>query len=98
MVQVKTISLALLQSDVDVLLVKQLQSNIRKAAALSELPSGTNRRKHIQSTVIKEMYNLLDSGGAPFQPKKGQTNVIMFVGLQGCGKVRHAPSQHRRTL
>ena len=37
-------------------------------------------------TVIKEMYKLLDPGTAPYQPKKGKCNVIMFVGLQGSGK------------
>jgi len=36
--------------------------------------------------VIKEMYKLLDPGTAPYQPKKGKCNVIMFVGLQGSGK------------
>lgn len=32
------------------------------------------------------MYKLLDPGTAPYQPKKGKCNVIMFVGLQGSGK------------
>jgi signal recognition particle subunit SRP54 len=35
---------------------------------------------------MKELYGLLDSGTVPFVPQKGKTNVIMFVGLQGCGK------------
>jgi len=60
-------------------------SNIRKTCQV-EVPAGANKRKLIQSTVIKELYNLLDSGKQPFQPKKGRTNVIMFVGLQGSGK------------
>ena len=29
---------------------------------------------------------MLDPGREPFVPKKGQPNVIMFVGLQGSGK------------
>ena len=82
----KTISLALLQADVDVQLVKQVQTNIKKAVGLDDVAAGTNRRKLIQSTVIKELFNLLDSGGQPFQPKKGKANVVMFVGLQGSGK------------
>ncbi|KAJ1345465.1 Signal recognition particle [Parelaphostrongylus tenuis] len=28
----------------------------------------------------------IDPGVTPYQPKKGQHNVIMFVGLQGTGK------------
>eukprot|EP00823_Brevimastigomonas_motovehiculus_P000502 TRINITY_DN10632_c0_g1_i1.p1 TRINITY_DN10632_c0_g1~~TRINITY_DN10632_c0_g1_i1.p1 ORF type:complete len:503 (-),score=120.19 TRINITY_DN10632_c0_g1_i1:18-1526(-) len=80
-----TIALALLQADVDVNLVKQMQSNIKKQVNLDEMAKGLNRRKMIQSAVIKELYALLDSG-KPFVPKKGQPNVIMFVGLQGSGK------------
>ena len=82
-----TISLALLQSDVDIQLVKQLQSNIKSACSSDKMPAGvSNKRKFIQSTVISELYNLLDAKKAPFQPRKGKQNVIMFVGLQGSGK------------
>ena len=44
-------------------------------------------------TVIKELYNLLDPGVAPYVPKRGKCNVIMFVGLQGSGKVRGAEDE-----
>jgi signal recognition particle subunit SRP54 len=40
----------------------------------------------VESVVIKELYNLLDSGVEPYKLKKGKPNVIMFVGLQGSGK------------
>lgn len=42
----------------------------------------------LSQTVIKELYNLLDPGTVPYKPTKGKCNVIMFVGLQGSGKVR----------
>jgi signal recognition particle subunit SRP54 len=29
---------------------------------------------------------MLDAGRKPYQLKKGQSNVVMFVGLQGSGK------------
>ena len=45
-----------------------------------------NKRKVIQSTVVSELHNLLDSKKEKFVPKKGKSNVIMFVGLQGSGK------------
>ncbi len=35
---------------------------------------------------MSELSNMLDPGKEPFVPKKGQTNIIMFVGLQGSGK------------
>jgi len=39
-------------------------------------------------TVFEELCNLVDPGVESFKPKKGKRNVIMFVGLQGSGKVR----------
>ena len=36
----------------------------------------------IQQAVFKELVKLVDPGVKPFQPKKGKSNVIMFVGLQ----------------
>ena len=35
---------------------------------------------------MNELSNMLDAGKEPYAPKKGQANVIMFVGLQGSGK------------
>ena len=35
---------------------------------------------------MNELSSMLDPGKQPFVPKKGQPNVIMFVGLQGSGK------------
>jgi len=81
-----SIAMALLQADVDIRLVKQLQNNIKTACAVDDTAAGANKRKMIQSTVIKELYKLLDPGVQPYVPKKGKCNVIMFVGLQGSGK------------
>ena len=36
--------------------------------------------------VCNELCAMLDPGKEPYAPKKKQTNVIMFVGLQGSGK------------
>lgn len=36
--------------------------------------------------VIEELCSMLDPKRKPYVPKKGKPNVIMFVGLQGCGK------------
>ena len=40
----------------------------------------------IKKAVTDEICKLLDSGKKAKEPKKGQANVIMFVGLQGSGK------------
>ena len=46
---------------------------------------GLNKRKIIEKAVSDELCALVDSGGDSklAELKKGQTNVIMFVGLQG---------------
>lgn len=40
--------------------------------------------------VFDELVHLVDPGGEPYKPKKGQPNVLMAVGLQ----VRHRAYQH----
>ena len=37
-------------------------------------------------TVFDELVAMLDPGKPVFKPKKGKSNVILFVGLQGAGK------------
>ncbi len=82
-----TITKALLGADVDFAMVAQLQKNIRAKVNISEEAAQSNLKKLIHTTVIHEMYKLLDSGGStPYQLRKGKSNVIMFVGLQGSGK------------
>ncbi len=58
----------------------------RAAIDFDEMASGLNKRKIIQSTVFNELCSLIDPGVPVWQPQKGRSNVIMFVGLQGSGK------------
>ncbi|KAF9614006.1 hypothetical protein IFM89_014806 [Coptis chinensis] len=103
------ISRALLQSDVQFKLVRDMQTNIKKIVNLDDLAAGHNKRKIIQQigvdkvlgqtvllywegvspngvAIFNELCKILDPGKPSFTPKKGKTSVIMFVGLQGCGK------------
>lgn len=82
----KEIGNALVAADVQLQLVLKLRKNIKNAINLAELAAGYNQRKIIQKAVFDELCALLDSNAKPFQPKKGQPNVLMFVGLQGAGK------------
>ena len=47
-----------------------------------------NKRKIIEKAVVDELCAMLDSGAdeKKLELKKGQPNVVMFVGLQGSGK------------
>ncbi|KAL7077308.1 hypothetical protein ACQ4LE_003186 [Meloidogyne hapla] len=82
----KEVCSALIESDVNVRLVKQLRESVRKAIDFEEMAGGVNKRRLIQRSVFQELLKLVDPGVAPYQPVKGRQNVIMFVGLQGAGK------------
>lgn len=79
------ISMALLQSDVNVKFVKRLKDNITMQFKLNE-QTGHSLRKLILQSVAAELTGMLSVDKKPFEPKKGKTNVVMFVGLQGSGK------------
>ena len=48
--------------------------------------SATQLRKVIQKTVVDELTDMLSSKNKAYEFKRGQPNVVMFVGLQGAGK------------
>lgn len=82
----KEICAALLEADVNIMLVKKLREGVKKAIDFDEVAQGLNKRIIIQQAVFQELVKLVDPGIKPYQPKKGKPNVIMFVGLQGSGK------------
>ena len=73
------------EDDVNLRIVMELRKNIKKVVEMEMLSGGTNKRKLIQKAVFNELVSMLSPGREPFKPKKGQPNVIMFVGLQGSG-------------
>lgn len=79
------ITIALLQSDVNLKFVKRLKDNITMQFNTNE-QTGNALRKLILQSVAKELTEMLSTERKPFEPKKGRPNVVMFVGLQGSGK------------
>lgn len=82
----KDICTALLEADVNIRMVKQLRENVRSVIDFDEMAAGLNKRRMIQMAVFKELVKLVDPNVKAWQPIKGRTNVVMFVGLQGSGK------------
>ncbi|TXG50350.1 hypothetical protein EZV62_022874 [Acer yangbiense] len=80
------ITRALLQSDVQLKLVSDMQTNIKRIVSLHDLTGGHNKRRIIQQAIFTELCQILDPRKSSFTPKKGKASVIMFVGLQGSGK------------
>ena len=83
---IKEICAALLEADVNVKLVGTLRKSIKATVNFKDLPPAVNKKRLIQKTVFDELVKLVDPHAEPFKPKKGKSNVIMFVGLQGAGK------------
>eukprot|EP00116_Pleurobrachia_bachei_P007178 sb/3467440/ len=79
----KEICGALLESDVNVSLVKRLRDNVKSVIDFEEMAGGLNKRVIIKRAVFTELCKLVDPGVKPWQPVKGRQNIIMFVGLQG---------------
>lgn len=86
---IKEICSALLSADVNVSLVKRLRKDIQSTVNFKEIPANTNantKKRMIQQAVFDQLTHLVDPHSEPYKPKKGKSNVIMFVGLQGAGK------------
>lgn len=84
----KEIATALLQADVNVRLVANMRNNVKKRVNVEQLAQGLNKQRVIEKAVFDELCSMLDSGAEPkrLELKKGKSNVVMFVGLQGAGK------------
>jgi len=81
------ISIALLNADVNIKHVAKLKDSVNtQVKLLMQKEKGSNIRRLIQQTVISELTRMLDPEKKPVEFKKGEPNVVMFVGLQGSGK------------
>nr|POE72926.1 signal recognition particle 54 kda protein like [Quercus suber] len=83
---IKEICNALMEADVNISLVKSLRLSIIKAVKFQELPPHANKKRIIQKAVFDALVDIVNPHQTPYNPKKGKSNVIMFVGLQGAGK------------
>ena len=79
---VKDLQRALISSDVNVKLVKELSKSIRTRSLDEELPKGTNVREHVLRIVYQELVRLVwASTDVKLEPQ-----TILMAGLQGSGK------------
>lgn len=83
---IRDITTALLSADVPIRLISTLRDYINAAIDPQKVASGANKRDLVRNAVIQGLIKLVDPTKPAFQPKKKQTNIVMFVGLQGSGK------------
>lgn len=56
----KEICAALIEADVNILLVKRLRENVRSIIDFEEMAGGLNKRRMIQSAVFKELIKVMN--------------------------------------
>ena len=85
----KEICDALVSADVNVRRVSDMRKSIKRTVNFANLPPNTNannKKRLIQQAVFDHLVALVDPHAEPYKPKRGRSNVIMMVGLQGAGK------------
>jgi len=82
---VKDLQRALIQADVNILLVKQISEKIKKEAA-NENIKGIEKKEHLTKILHDEILNLLGKEKKELKITKGKQTKIMLLGLYGAGK------------
>jgi signal recognition particle subunit SRP54 len=86
---IKEIQRALLQSDVNVKLVFDLSTKIKKRALEEQTPKGLTKKEHVINIVYEELVSFLGGEGYKIEVNK-KPFKIMLVGLFGSGKTTTA--------
>lgn len=84
---VKDIQRVLISSDVNIKLVQQLSSEIKKQAIEEKLAPGISRKEHLIKIIYDELVKIL--GGVAYKPRI-EPHSILLVGLYGSGKTTTA--------
>ena len=82
---VKDLQRALIQADVNILLVRQISEKIRKEAA-NENIKGIEKKEHLTKILHDEILTLLGKEKKELKITKGKQTRIMLLGLYGAGK------------
>ncbi|MFX0091321.1 MAG: signal recognition particle receptor subunit alpha [Candidatus Hodarchaeota archaeon] len=77
---------SLIQADVNIELTLHMTEEVKKKVLSQQLPPGVSRRELTIKTIYDELTKLLGTKHAPLQIDPNQTNIFMFIGIQGSGK------------
>jgi len=87
---IKELQRALIKSDVNVKLVFELSSRIKKRALDEKPPQGVSRRDWFLKIVYEELVSILGGEEEPEVLPRKKPYVIMLIGVQGSGKTTTA--------
>jgi signal recognition particle subunit SRP54 len=87
----REVRMALLEADVNYVVVKEFVARIREEAIGQDVIKGVNPAQMLISIVHKELVAMMTGGADPkdspsFELKSGHRNLILMLGLQGAGK------------
>lgn len=82
----KEVCTSLVKANVSPILVSKLRSEIKERISKEKIDKTANKAKVVNKAFYDSLVNFLDPGVAGYEIKKGKSNVVVFVGLQGCGK------------
>ncbi|KAI5179409.1 signal recognition particle subunit SRP54, partial [Pancytospora epiphaga] len=83
---IKNICLQLIRSNVNPQYVSKLREDVKTKISLKSMQSNANKARMVQQAVVGGLTDMLNPVTAPYVVKHGRSNVVVFVGLQGCGK------------
>ncbi|PCJ19358.1 MAG: signal recognition particle protein [Candidatus Cloacimonadota bacterium] len=82
----REVKLALLEADVNLLIVKEFVNYIKKEVLGSEVEQGLDPGKQFIKLVHEKLVEIMGTNPEDIQVKKGSLHKVMMVGLQGSGK------------
>lgn len=82
----KEVCTSLIKANVSPKLVTKLRSEIKEKISKEKLDKTANKAKVVNKAFYECLVKFLDPGIPGYVVKKGKSNVVVFVGLQGCGK------------
>lgn len=82
----RDVKMALLEADVNFKVVKDFVSRVQEKSVGEDVLLSVSPGQQMVKIVHDELVEFLGGETSPFELKKGTTNVILMLGLQGSGK------------
>jgi signal recognition particle subunit SRP54 len=82
----REVKLALLEADVNLLIVKEFVNSIQKEVLGEQVEQGLDPGKQFIKLVHEKLVEIMGTNPEDIQVKKGGLHKVMMVGLQGSGK------------
>lgn len=82
----KDVCSMLIRSNANPKLIAGLRQQIKERISKEKMESNTNKAKMVHNAFFDSLVKFLDPETKPYTIQKSRSNVVVFVGLQGCGK------------